>query len=282
MIELNHDQPGNRWLHCEGSPELLFTENETNARRLFGVENRTPYVKDGINDYVVHGAEDAVNPEHTGTKAAAHYQLTVGAGRDRRRPPAPGQLRLQRQERLRRLRQDVRAPPARSRRVLRHRHSAGPLAGRAERHAPGLRRHAVVQAVLSLRRQRLAGGRSRQSAAAAGARATAAITSGRTSTTPTSSRCPTSGSIPWYAAWDLAFHCIPLALVDSDFAKEQLIADAARVVHAPERTDSRLRVGVRRRQSSGARLGRVARLQDRQEAQRQRRSRIPASASSTS
>ena len=47
---------GNRWLHCEGSPELLFTENETNARRLFGVENRTPYVKDGINDYVVHGA----------------------------------------------------------------------------------------------------------------------------------------------------------------------------------------------------------------------------------
>ena len=49
VIELNHDQPGNRWLHCEGSPELLFTENETNARRLFGVENRTAYVKDGIN-----------------------------------------------------------------------------------------------------------------------------------------------------------------------------------------------------------------------------------------
>ena len=80
MIELNHDQPGNRWLHCEGSPELLFTENETNARRLFGVENRTPYVKDGINDYIVHGAKDAVNPEHAGTKAAAHYQLTIGAG----------------------------------------------------------------------------------------------------------------------------------------------------------------------------------------------------------
>src|SRR3974377_247136 len=46
-----HDRPGNRWLYCEGSPELLFTENETNARRLFGVGNRTPYVKDGINDY---------------------------------------------------------------------------------------------------------------------------------------------------------------------------------------------------------------------------------------
>src|SRR5882762_4898121 len=80
VIELNHDQPGNRWLHCEGSPELLFTENETNARRLFGVENRNPYVKDGINDYIVHGVKEAVNPTLAGTKAAAHYELTLGAG----------------------------------------------------------------------------------------------------------------------------------------------------------------------------------------------------------
>jgi len=55
VIELNHNHPGNRWLHCEGSPELLFTENETNMQRLFGGPNRTPYVKDGINNYVVHG-----------------------------------------------------------------------------------------------------------------------------------------------------------------------------------------------------------------------------------
>src|SRR4029077_120497 len=66
-IELNHDHPGNRWLHCEGSPELLFTENETNTKRLFEVENRSPYVKDGINDYIVHGATEAVNPEQAGT-----------------------------------------------------------------------------------------------------------------------------------------------------------------------------------------------------------------------
>jgi len=80
VIELNHDQPGNRWLHCEGSPELLFTENETNTRLLFGTETGGGYVKDGINDYVVRSAAQAVNPEHTGTKAAAHYQVTVGAG----------------------------------------------------------------------------------------------------------------------------------------------------------------------------------------------------------
>jgi len=68
VIELNHPQVDSRWLHCEGSPELLFTENDTNAQRLFGLQNPTPYVKDGINNYVVHGAQDAVNPQRSGTK----------------------------------------------------------------------------------------------------------------------------------------------------------------------------------------------------------------------
>ena len=77
VIELNHNQPGNRWLHCEGSPELLFTENETNSHRLSGTENASPYVKDGIDNYIVHGLKQAVNPQHTGTKAAAHYELTI-------------------------------------------------------------------------------------------------------------------------------------------------------------------------------------------------------------
>src|SRR4029434_6506753 len=79
-IELTHEYYGKRWLYCDGTPELLFTENDTNNRRLYGAENRTPYVKDGINDYVVHGTREAVNPERTGTKAAAHYSLTVGPG----------------------------------------------------------------------------------------------------------------------------------------------------------------------------------------------------------
>ena len=79
------------YLHCEGDPPLLFTENETNNERLFGTPNATPYVKDGINDFVVAGRQDAVNPQQAGTKAAAHYQLTVGAGRDRRDPAATDQ-----------------------------------------------------------------------------------------------------------------------------------------------------------------------------------------------
>jgi hypothetical protein len=71
---------GQRYLYCDGSPKLLFTENETNTERLFGVPNATPFVKDGINNCVVHGKTDAVNPAQTGTKVAAQYVITVGAG----------------------------------------------------------------------------------------------------------------------------------------------------------------------------------------------------------
>src|SRR5216684_7307933 len=80
IIEVNHEYYDRRWLYCEGLPELLFTENETNIRRLYGAENPSPYVKDGINDYIVHGVREAVNPQRTGTKAAAHYPLVVGPG----------------------------------------------------------------------------------------------------------------------------------------------------------------------------------------------------------
>jgi len=66
------------YLYCESTIHLLFTENETNMQRIFGVPNRTPYVKDGINNYLVHGQQDAVNPEKVGTKASPHYYLTVG------------------------------------------------------------------------------------------------------------------------------------------------------------------------------------------------------------
>src|SRR5262249_15619688 len=74
---------GDRFLSCEGADVLLFTENETNTERLFSTPNRTPYVKDGIDGYIVHGRKVAVNPEHRGTKAAAHYTVTAPAGASR-------------------------------------------------------------------------------------------------------------------------------------------------------------------------------------------------------
>jgi hypothetical protein len=72
---------GERFLYCEGDVPLLFTENETNNERIFGTPNNSPFVKDGINNYVVEGNEHGVNPQKTGTKAAAHYKLNVGAGK---------------------------------------------------------------------------------------------------------------------------------------------------------------------------------------------------------
>src|SRR5215470_7042074 len=80
IVAASHAELGERYLYCDQGAPLLFTENETNAQRVFGKPNRSPWVKDAINDYLVHGRADAVNPSQTGTKVAAHYRVTVGAG----------------------------------------------------------------------------------------------------------------------------------------------------------------------------------------------------------
>lgn len=82
-VELDYHALGRRVLACQGTPELLFTENETNLQRLFHVLNAGPYVKDGINDYIVHRASAAVNPSRRGTKAVARYTLTMAPGETR-------------------------------------------------------------------------------------------------------------------------------------------------------------------------------------------------------
>ena len=79
-IQATHHELGEYWLHCDGDPELLFTENESNAQRLWGQPNASPYVKDAFHAYVVSGAGEAVNPARVGTKAAAHYVLDVPGG----------------------------------------------------------------------------------------------------------------------------------------------------------------------------------------------------------
>jgi hypothetical protein len=78
-VRAEHQFLGIRYLYCEGAPPLLFTENENNNKRLFGTTNLTPYVKDGINDYIVNDATDAVNPAHVGTKVSANYAISVPA-----------------------------------------------------------------------------------------------------------------------------------------------------------------------------------------------------------
>ena len=77
IVEFDHEYYGPRRLLCEGGPDPLFTENETNTRRLYGDVDGARYVKDGINDYVVQGDKGAVNPDQIGSKASAHYRVTA-------------------------------------------------------------------------------------------------------------------------------------------------------------------------------------------------------------
>lgn len=79
-IKATHPVLGEMLLYCDGNPSLLFTENETNNERLFGSPNASPFVKDGINDFVVHDKKEAVNPGNIGTKAAANYAISINAG----------------------------------------------------------------------------------------------------------------------------------------------------------------------------------------------------------
>ena len=220
-IVASHPELGDYTLSCGGAPELLFTENETNAQRLWGQPNPTPYVKDAFHRYVIGGERDAVNPAKTGTKAAARYVLEVPAG-----GAEIVQLRLTKgaegqkfgaafEETMRQRLFDAdefyeRIAPHSlgedERRVHRQalagmlwtkqyyyfdldrwlkEHQAHPLlggAGRGVRNAEWY--HMLNGDIISM---------------------------------------PDKWEYPWYAAWDLAFHTIALSLVDFDFAKEQLL-----------------------------------------------------------
>ena len=160
-IELHHPYYGKRWLYCEGNPEPLFTENETNNRRLFGADNASSHVKDGINDYVVQGAKEAVNAEGSGTKAAGHYRLKIGPGQT-----TVVKLRLTDKEMasaaVRPFSASFDTIFAERRREADEFHASCDPAesnfGCQERDASGRRGHALVEAVLSLCRQAVARG----------------------------------------------------------------------------------------------------------------------------
>jgi hypothetical protein len=213
---------GNRTLCCEGSPELLFTENETNAARLWGQPNSSPYVKDAFHEYLVSGNKEAVNPSRAGTKAAALYRLEVPAGSNETirlrlstNPPADAFGRFDKifasrvedadefYERItphsltedeRRVHRQALAGMLWSKQYYYfdvdkwlEEHEAHPLMGTGTNHQ-NVRNtewfHMLNRDVISM---------------------------------------PDKWEYPWYAAWDLAFHTIALSLVDFDFAKDQLL-----------------------------------------------------------
>jgi hypothetical protein len=223
-IELYHSYYGKRWLYCEGNPEPLFTENETNNRRLFGADNASSHVKDGINDYIVHGAKEAVNAEGSGTKAAGHYRMKIGSGQS-----AVVKLRLTDKEMASATSRPFSASfdtTFADRRKEADEFYATVTPPSLTSDAKNVMRQAVAGMLWSKQfyhyvvKQWLEGdpgnppppherknGRNHE---------WTHMHNGDVIS------MPDKWEYPWYAAWDLAFHCIPLALVDSDFAKEQL------------------------------------------------------------
>lgn len=221
---------GQRYFYCEGDVPLLFTENESNTQRTFGVPNRTPYVKDSINDYVVNGKTAAVNPERKGTKVAAHYRLSVNPGQSqvlrlRLSDVAPAALPQIQGEGANAFGQPFEETLQARRRE-------------ADEFYAAITPPALTADQANVMRQALAG----------------MLWSkqfyhydvdkwleerGSDPFKPTRMAAPRNdhwhhmynGDVismpdkweyPWYAAWDLAFHVIALTLVDPDFGKQQL------------------------------------------------------------
>jgi mannosylglycerate hydrolase MGH1-like protein len=209
-------------LSCEGNVPLLFTENETNHARLFGAKNESPCVKDGINNCVVNGRQDTVNPDKQGTKVAAHYQVTVG----------PGQTSVIRL-RLFGASADQKGIPFGKTfdDVL------GDRIREADEFYQSVTPASVSQDAANVMRQALAGMLwSKQFFFFDGENWLAEHNSNPLHTGYRKGRnyqwfhmlnrdiisMPDKWEYPWYAAWDLAFHTLPLSIVDPDFASEQL------------------------------------------------------------
>ena len=208
----------NYQLYCEGTPDVLFTDNETNFARLFGVANRF-FAKDGINNAVVRGATEEVNPERRGSKASARYQATLAGGAS-----TVVRLRLSRQSHAnaftdfdsifaqriaeadkyyRSIIPQTLSPDERN--VMRQ--SLGGLLWSKQFY------HYVVKEWLDgdpnqppPPPERLSGRNCKW---------------GHLYSEDVLSM-PDKWEYPWFAAWDLAFHCIALSIVDADFAKAQL------------------------------------------------------------
>ncbi|HEY0076284.1 MAG TPA: hypothetical protein VGB77_19450, partial [Abditibacteriaceae bacterium] len=224
VIQAEHKTLGSLWLLCHANqdslPELLFCENETNKARLFGGEN-AGYVKDGINDFVLHGA-NSVNPQQEGTKASAHYVLEL----------APGQEKVIQLRLLDDMPQSNAFGAAFSEMFQKRR-------AEADEFYKTIAPEGLSDDAKNVQRQALAGllwskqfynydvqkwlcGDAKMPAPPAMRHA------GRNNNwTHFNSHdilsMPDKWEYPWFASWDLAFHTIPLVLVDSDFAKEQLI-----------------------------------------------------------
>jgi mannosylglycerate hydrolase MGH1-like protein len=229
VVQAKHGELGEYWLFCDGSPELLFTENESNASRLWGGSNPSPYVKDAFHEYIVSGRRDTVNPAKAGTKAAAHYVLDVpargsktvslrlaAAGTDEgvggfKVGDAFGGFDKTFRDRIADADEFYKRISPKSltedeRRV--HRQALAGMLWSKQFYYYDLERWLHEHKSHPLLESSQHGVRNTEWFHMLNADVIS---------------MPDKWEYPWYAAWDLAFHTISLSLVDFDFAKEQLL-----------------------------------------------------------
>ncbi len=220
LIMAEHPDLGELVLRCGGAPELLFTENETNNERLWGSANASPYVKDAFHDYVVHGRTNAVNPARTGTKAAAHYVLDVAprgaqvislelcpSGAPRLGPAEVDALFAARIAEADAFYASITPPSTTPDEAVVMRQALAGMLWSKQHYFFDLDRWLAEHDVYPLRGPGGPQIRNREWFHM--------INDDVIS-------MPDTWEYPWYASWDLAFHTAALAMVDIDFAKDQL------------------------------------------------------------
>ncbi|WP_319420313.1 MGH1-like glycoside hydrolase domain-containing protein [Pleurocapsa sp. FMAR1] len=225
VIEASHPSLGERWLYCSnvranGRSPLLFTENETNNQLLFNTDNASPYVKDGINNYVVNGDRNAINPDNIGTKFASHYQLSIPAGESR-----TIELRLCDSNSLENPFTDIDNVFERQKQE-------------ADEFYHSLTPQDIPEDQRNVQRQAFAGmlwnkqfyyyvvedwlQGDPNTAPPPQSRKNGRNSQWKTLFNDDIISMPDKWEYPWYASWDLAFHLIPLAILDPEYAKLQL------------------------------------------------------------
>jgi hypothetical protein len=220
VISAKLNQSGNYLLRAEGTPTLVFCENETNYQRLYAVSNPAPYRKDGFNEWLIHKNSGAVNPSRTGTKSAAHYQVLVGAG---------GQQVV----RLRLSRETPEVGFSDFDQIFNLRRTE------ADEFYAQIQRDVTSEDLRSVQRQAFAGMIWSKQRYRFDVRTWLEGDPGNPPPPPErkSGRnhdwkhlnatevlsMPDKWEYPWFAAWDLAFHTLSFAVVDPEFAKKQLL-----------------------------------------------------------
>jgi Mannosylglycerate hydrolase MGH1-like glycoside hydrolase domain len=230
IVKVIDPELGERYLYCDEATPLLFTENETNTERIFGVPNQSPFVKDGINNYIVHGQEGAVNPEKKGTKVAADYRLMVNPGecqviRLRLSNVAPGGADRSSSKSSDVLGREF-GEVIQSRRREADEFYASIIPPSLDADAANVMRQALAGMLWSKQFYYYDVDKWLEE------RGSEPFKPDRNSAPRNDLwhhmynadiiSMPDKWEYPWYAAWDLAFHILPLTLVDTEFGKQQL------------------------------------------------------------